>query len=82
MKHTLIIGSGIHAQALKSNAHKPSPLVSWAALLKMLGASHYSSPLLGFESLTLQKAKEKGIPAHKTEGNLLKELVIAIYLPY
>jgi len=78
MKHTLIIGAGIHAQALKSNTHKPSPLVSWAALLNMLGASNYSSPLLGFESLVLQKAKEKGIPAHNAEDVLLKELASII----
>ena len=74
MKYTLIIGAGIHAQALKSSSYSNAALASWHNLLLAIGAESFNNPLLGFESLVIKKAKEERTAAYKAEQNLLKKI--------
>lgn len=74
MKYTLIIGAGIHAQALKGSSYSSAALASWHNLLFAIGAESFNNPLLGFESLVIKKAKDEKIAAYKAEQNLLKKI--------
>ena len=74
MKYTLIIGAGIHAQALKGSSYSSAALASWHNLLLAIGAESFNNPLLGFESLVIKKAKDEKIAAYKAEQNLLKQI--------
>lgn len=74
MKYTLIIGAGIHAQALKGSSYSSTALASWHNLLWATEAENYNNPLLGFESIVIKKAKDEKIAAYKAEQNLLKKI--------
>ena len=74
MKYTLIIGAGIHAQGLSKTEYSNSPLRSWDVLLKKIGVKNYHNTLLGFESLIIEIANKKSLPANKAESLLLQEL--------
>jgi len=74
MKYTIIIGAGIHAQALKGSSYSSAALASWHNLLLAIGAENFNNPLLGFESLVIKKAKEERTAAYKAEQNLLKKI--------